>query len=102
MTDGMDRDADPGPSGTVVRVQHDFQEDSSVASSVVTAVSKADGVDPSDLPPLQETVDGDALDALFARSSTGTDGPRVAFHYAGHRVTVESDGAITVSPEPGR
>lgn len=102
MTDGMDRDANTKQSDSVVRVQHDFGEDPSVASSVVTAVARANGVDPTELPPLQETVDGDALDALFASSETGPGGPKVVIHYAGYLVTVEGDGTVTASPDPDR
>lgn len=78
------------------------------------------------LPPLYEAIDPDALDALFRRSdrsmvegaavdgpaadtrdadalnvdAPNADGPkRVAFSYHGFRVTVRSDGSVTVESE---
>ncbi|POG55597.1 hypothetical protein AUR65_009390 [Haloferax marisrubri] len=55
--------------------------------------------DATELPPLTEHVDTDALDALFGRDTPGA--PRVAgasleFDYAGFVVTVESVGRIEV------
>jgi len=71
-----------------------------VSAAVVRAVSTFEQRDPLALPPLHETVDGDALDALF--TSTGGDGTTqrgcVSFVFSASFVTVDSDGRITVVP----
>jgi hypothetical protein len=63
----------------------------------VSAVAARDGVDETDLPPLYDAVDPDALDALLG--SVRTDGPdevSVGFEYAGYTVVVSEDGAISL------
>lgn len=63
--------------------------------AVVMAVAAREGVDPTELsPPLNDVVDPDALDALFA----GTDDPgsRLSFTYRGYSVEVHSDGHVDV------
>lgn len=65
--------------------------------AIVRTIAARDGVDPTDLPPLYHTLDGAALDDLF--EPTGSGGPRtgsVSFTYAGKRITVDSDGEITI------
>jgi hypothetical protein len=65
---------------------------------VVRAVAAAEGVDPTDLPPLNDAVDVDALDRL-----AGADGARpgveVRFAYAGRSVRVRDD-TVTLDGEP--
>ncbi|MFB6129826.1 MAG: HalOD1 output domain-containing protein [Salinigranum sp.] len=61
--------------------------------AVVEAVAAAAEVSPADVdPPLAAAIDPDALDRLFAPDTDG----RVTFPYAGHEVTVTSDGLVTV------
>jgi hypothetical protein len=76
----------------------------SASRRVVREVAEATGSDPTDLPPLYEVVDPDALDGLFrsrtAESETsGTEvagsGPVVRFSYADRHVSVRRDG-VTV------
>jgi predicted dinucleotide-binding enzyme len=61
-------------------------DDEHASESIIRAVAAVSGRSPLDLPPLQESVDVDALDLLFA-SSTAIEGLR--FTYAGHNVLVE-------------
>ena len=61
-------------------------DDEHVSESVIRTVAAVSGRSPLDLPPLQESIDVDALDLLFA-SSTSVEGLR--FTYAGHDVLVE-------------
>ncbi|MFC4988009.1 HalOD1 output domain-containing protein [Saliphagus infecundisoli] len=78
-------------------------EDDSVAVDVVLLVAERTGVEPADLPPIEEAIDPDALDALFASARTGgTQRGYVEFTYYGHHVTVPLDGdrTITVVSEP--
>lgn len=72
-----------------------------LSTAVIEAVADRAGVDPTELPPLYESVETDALEALF-RSLP--DGPLrqagdVTFSYAGYLVQVTADGAIEVTSE---
>lgn len=65
------------------------------SEAVVAAVAAAENVAQTDLPPLFDSIDPDALDSLFesgplAERSTGT----VSFSYAGHEVSVTADGQV--------
>lgn len=64
--------------------------------SVVEQVAAADGVDSADLPPLNHTVDVDAIDRLVASHDGGTADERIEFTYAGYHVTVGLDGDVSV------
>lgn len=74
--------------------------DRSVCRSVVEAVAEAEGVEPEELEPLYEVVDPDALEELFApTSTTGRMEGRVVFTYDGYEVTVCGDGFVSVEPD---
>lgn len=60
--------------------------------TIVERVAAERGVTPSELAPLQEAVDVDALDALVAGGFQGS----CEFTYAGCTVTVDGDGAVRV------
>lgn len=82
------------------------REDSSTWSAsptvaVVDAVSEAIGREPTDVSPLQHSVDAEALDALLDGDGRGTD-VHVEFLYEGTRVTVDSAGNVDVLPENER
>lgn len=62
---------------------------------VVTAIADQTGVDVLDLPPLEDSVDTDALAALLDSGSA----PKVEFPYDGHAVTVDADGRVRVADE---
>lgn len=61
-------------------------DDARVSETVVRAVAAVSGRSPLDLPPLQEFVDVDALDRLFASSS---DLESLRFTYAGYEMLVD-------------
>lgn len=65
----------------------------SPAVSIVEAVAARDGVETTDLPPLQDAIDHEILETLLAAAD---DEPQqhVRFQYHGYEVTVRSDGAI--------
>lgn len=72
--------------------------DEPVSIAVVHAIAAHRDVDPTDLPPLYEWVDPDALDALFQPTRAG--GPRrgrLEFAYDGQTVTVDSTGEVTIT-----
>lgn len=61
--------------------------------AVIEAVAAVTGRRVTELPPLQNAADADALDALLV------DAPEdvcVSFRYAGVEVTVDADGGLTV------
>jgi len=69
-------------------------DDVALSTAVVEAVSASTGRPVSDLPPLYDAVDPDALDALFAdRAADGW----VRFRYADHVVEVRADRTIDLS-----
>lgn len=74
----------------------DVTESGPAHEQVVRAVANADGVGPTDLQPLYETVDPEALDALFEPGVDGT----VAFTYEGHDVVIDSADGVTVDGTP--
>lgn len=65
--------------------------------AVVTAVSTVVGVAPLELDPLYESIDGDALDALFSPDCAS--GSRLTFQYSGCEITVGTDDVVEVIPE---
>lgn len=74
-------------------------DDGAVSQRVVAAVAEAHSTDPTELPPLYDAVDPDALDALFDRGNYGErENPgRVVFMFADCEVVVHSDGEVTVT-----
>jgi len=71
----------------------------SISTRVVRAIAEEKGVDPAALPPLHDTVDTDALDALVDDTDR-RGGCTVQFSYAGRTVRVH-DGEITLeTPDP--
>lgn len=71
-----------------------------VSARVINVVAEMVGVDPTELPPLYESIDPDALDALFDQSEDGM-GPdhpaiEVQFEYADQQVLVQRNGEIEV------
>lgn len=70
----------------------------SSAAAVVKRVASHLDVDEADLPALYDSVDPDALEALFATRVDGSrrGSGRVTFEYAGCQVIVSSDGTVHV------
>ena len=69
---------------------------------VIRAVSACTDTEPLEMQPLQEAIDAEALDKLFAPTDRRRPvGPgQVQFVYEGHEVTVFSDGTVDVSEFP--
>ncbi|WP_277540452.1 HalOD1 output domain-containing protein [Haloarcula laminariae] len=69
-------------------------DEGTVTHAVVSAVARAEGVDPTDVePPLSKSVDTEALERLF-RDTRG----HVTFEYKEYVVTVSSDGDVALEP----
>lgn len=71
-----------------------------VSISVILAVADVSGMDPNEQKPLNDVVDPEALDDLFARAqeSAGGETDCVSFTYSGFRVTVYRDGEVVLQP----
>jgi len=77
-----------------------YDGDAVVASiAVVSALAVVTDTAPVAVDPLQSAVDADALNALVARDGGGD--VSVRFAIAGHDVTVEADGALSVQLPAG-
>lgn len=71
-----------------------------VSERVIAAVAAATDTDPLELEPLFDSVDPDALDALFANeggTTARTEG-QLTFPTNGCRVTVDADGTVAAEP----
>lgn len=80
-----------------VAVRRPITDDESICESVFTAVASAEGCSILELDPLAETIDTDALNALFL-PGVRDDRTRLSFQYAGYTVVVGDE--ITLHPEP--
>ncbi|WP_158601138.1 HalOD1 output domain-containing protein [Haloplanus aerogenes] len=71
----------------------------STSSTLLCAVAEVERCAPTDLPPLHDTLDVDAFDALF--SSEADKSPQFAgnlvFEYSDSFVSVWSDRSVTIS-----
>lgn len=75
-----------------------------ISVQIVEAVAETAGVDPLELPPLYETIDPEAIDALIADSEAGqsTSPDVIKFAYADHMVTVYGDQTVEVADTVAR
>lgn len=64
-----------------------------VPRRILRAVADREGVDTTELPPLYDVVDPDALRTVVETMDAG----RVEFHYCGYEVTVHGDGRVTTA-----
>ncbi|UIP01520.1 hypothetical protein Hbl1158_15400 (plasmid) [Halobaculum sp. CBA1158] len=83
-------------SGAGLVHRTDWTDFESPSTAVVVAVADATGRDQTELDVLNESVDGDALDALVTESASSVD---VTFEYAGVDVRVSSDGWLELEVE---
>jgi hypothetical protein len=78
-------------------IQHDFEGDQLLSTTVISAVADANGVQPLDLPPLYETIDPDTLDSLFRQTTESGGVPdQITFTHSDCTVTVHDDGTVIV------
>ena len=80
--------------------QHDWECSEPLSTTVMKAVAEAIDEDPTEMDPLYERFDPDALDGLFRPRSNGTppSGGHVSFTFKEHRVFIQSDGHIAIHP----
>jgi hypothetical protein len=80
-----------------------WHTESSPSTEIVERIAARAEVSSDDLEPLYEAIDPEALNALFAPRTNGSDrtGGQVTFTYAGYTVTVTSDRrAVRIDIEP--
>lgn len=89
------------PTPDVTYRRHD---DSRPPSEVVSELLTEGDTEVTDLPPLAESIDPDALDAIFRTRPDGTRrvGGAVSFDHAGHHITVQREGEYVVTVEQTR
>ena len=80
------------PEGVVERR---YDADTSTTEAVVYAVAEAVDADPLNLEPMHDTVDPDALDALFRDADDST---LISFWYAGCDVSVSGARRVVAAP----
>ncbi|ELZ06314.1 hypothetical protein C482_00790 [Natrialba chahannaoensis JCM 10990] len=68
--------------------QYDYDTNHTASLAVVEAVSTVADCDPTALPPLYDTIDPDALDALFSEQTAADVRPEVSFTYNQYDVTI--------------
>lgn len=90
----MSRTADD-PRETPPLATRILGDDESVSTAVVRAVSEASGTAPTELPPLWEAIDADALDKLFPTARTDR---VLCFEYAGHVAVVRDATRVEIYP----
>lgn len=78
--------------------QHDWNGDNTLTETILNAVATMEGNSPTELEPLTDRVDPDALNELFSTRFGG--GQRlqgnVRFPFHGYAVTIYADGEIIV------
>lgn len=74
------------------------------SNAVIEVVAAVTDQQPSELPALYEAIEPDALDLICSNGTNGRSGGgiRVTFPYAGHEVTVGSDGEVAVDAAYGQ
>lgn len=95
----MNDDEETSTAGTPTAdgrtVRNHWDEETAPSVAVIEAVAATTGLEPTEMPPLQRTVDVEALDDLLR--SRPDSSVRLSFEYAGMRVTVVGDGGVELS-----
>lgn len=82
---------------TPVREIHVNPDDPSPVVAVVEAVADVEGVDPTKLPSLGDTIDPDLIDQFVTFAEPNTDSlAGLCFTYSGWNVFVRADGTIII------
>ncbi|MEF8914613.1 MAG: HalOD1 output domain-containing protein [Natronomonas sp.] len=80
---------------------HYDPESMPVSMAVIATLSKLTGRSPTDLPPLHEAVDTDALDEVFRNGRDSNGDISVTFSIIDHTVTVNAPDRITITEPSG-
>lgn len=89
------------PKTNTYRIRHDWQDDEPVSTALIMGVAAVTNAPPTEIDPLYEVVDPDALNRLFeptANSSLRPSDGRATFTMNGCTVTVYGSGDIEITP----
>lgn len=73
-------------------------ESDNISIEIVERVADREGVDPTDLEPLYDVVDPEALETLVDGACDGT--IEVEFSYYGYEIVVDGNGTVSIDDEP--
>lgn len=83
----------------VYRVDSTTVREQGPSLSIILGVAEITDTDPNEQEPLNDVIDPEALDGLFARTTpSGGETDCTSFTYAGFRVTVYRDGEVLLQP----
>lgn len=97
-TESHTADAMEYESETPLRVQADWSGSETLDSAITCAISRATDAAVTELAPLYEYMDPDALHEFVASMRDRDTETSITFRYEGHDVTVRGDGEILVWP----
>jgi len=103
MANQPDESNAPSANDGAIRAEYDWT-DTPASTAVVETVAVARDCEPTELDPLYEVVDPDALDAVVQSSGNGpvVGGTTVTLEVADRSVTVHDGGAVVVRPAESR
>ena len=74
-------------------IRQHIPPDGEPSAAVIRAVAAVEGVEPTELDVLHDTVDPDAIDQL---AGTANEGVEITFQYNGYEITVRSDDVLVL------
>jgi hypothetical protein len=98
MISGKSEAGDDSWEDNRVTETFDWLDEDAVAVAVVGTVSTVTGREPTEMQPLAEVVDSEALGMLFATPGPGGESSHVQFEYENCLVRVSGDGTVAVTP----
>lgn len=85
--------------GDPVRYRAEFDQDAvRPSTAVVATLAAVTGADPTEMEPLYDSVDTDALDAVLGARSARDSPVSVTVDVGGYEVEISSDGVVDVDP----
>lgn len=83
-----------GTFGGTHHLAHDWSGETTLSETIVTAVADAEDEPQAGLPPIDASINPDALDALFEADGDRQHSGCVTFSYYGYTVVVRSTGQV--------
>ena len=90
----------PATTTATYHTHHDWTTTEPLSTSVINAIAKSMDADPTEIEPVYDQFDPEALNGLFdpRRDGMPHSGGHVGFTFHGYHVFVQSDGHISVHP----
>ncbi|XVH31967.1 HalOD1 output domain-containing protein [Haloferacaceae archaeon DSL9] len=81
---------------------HDWESESSLSETILSAVAASTGQSIFNLDPLYDVLDPEAVDSLLTPRPNGEARPHISlrFEYQSHIITVHGAGNVEISPTP--